>query len=70
VRHIPRQAAAVGARTRRWEVEAVRSRRLGAEVAVVAEAVHSPHPVVEAVEVSDSHREVAAAAARPTLNPP
>jgi hypothetical protein len=49
----------------------VRSRRPGAEVAVeVAEVVHSPHPVVEAVEASDSHREVAAAVARPTLNPP
>jgi hypothetical protein len=70
VRHIPRQAAVVGARTHRWEVEAVHSRRPGAEVAEVAGVVHSPHPVVEAVEASDSHREVAAAVARPTLNPP
>jgi hypothetical protein len=70
VRHILRQAAVV-ARTHRWEAEAVRSRRPGAGVAEVAEvAEHSRHPVVEAVEVSDFHREVAAAVARPTLNPP
>ena len=54
VRHIPRQAAVVGARTHRWEVEAVRSRRPGAEVAEVAEVVsvhvaelrlHVPPPI-------------------------